>query len=213
VRSSSPQLSAQSARFEPVRVIGKGGLGEVTLARDHDIDRPVAIKRLIGGSSDEQVMRFAHEVRTCGQLEHPNITPVYDVGVDDAGQHYFVMRYVEGQTLEMLIAQLASGDHDLLCEYTFERRVELFIGVLHALQYAHAKGIIHRDIKPANIMIGPYGEVMLMDWGIAKQTGAPPPETPIRRTPIRRPTICRPATHRPTTRRPTTHRPMIRRPG
>ena len=168
----------QGPRFEPMRVIGRGGLGEVTLVRDHDIDRPVAIKRLRGAPSDDQVMRFAHEVRTVGQLEHPNITPVYDVGVDDAGQHYFVMRYVEGETLEALIAKLAAGDAEALREYTFERRVELFLGVLHAVQYAHARGIVHRDIKPANIMIGPYGEVMLMDWGIAKQKGIAMPELP-----------------------------------
>jgi hypothetical protein len=73
---------AQGPRFEPMRVIGRGGLGEVTLVRDHDIDRPVAIKRLRGASSDDQVMRFAHEVRTVGRLEHPNIAPVYDVGVE-----------------------------------------------------------------------------------------------------------------------------------
>lgn len=175
---AQPIEKAQGARFEPMRVIGRGGLGEVTLARDHDIDRPVAIKRLKGAPSDEQMMRFAHEVRTVGQLEHPNIAPVYDVGVDDAGQHYFVMRYVEGRTLEALIAQLAAGDVELLREYTFERRIELFLGVLYAVQYAHAKGIVHRDIKPANIMIGPYGEVMLMDWGIAKQAGVPMPALP-----------------------------------
>ena len=175
---SHPIGQGQGARFEPVRVIGRGGLGEVTLARDHDIDRAVAIKRMRGAPSDDQMMRFAHEVRTVGQLEHPNITPVYDVGVDDTGQHYFVMRYVEGQTLEMLIAQLASGDPVALREYTFERRVELFLGVLHAVQYAHSKGIVHRDLKPANIMIGPYGEVMVMDWGIAKQLGVASPALP-----------------------------------
>ncbi|MBX3158461.1 MAG: serine/threonine protein kinase [Deltaproteobacteria bacterium] len=171
-------MPSGAARFEPVRVIGRGGLGEVTLARDHDIDRPVAIKRLRGGPSDEQLHRFAHEVRTVGQLEHPNITPVYDVGVDDTGQHYFVMRYVEGETLELVIAQLASGDPQYHARYPFERRVEIVMGVLHAVQYAHARGIIHRDIKPANIMIGPYGEVMLMDWGIAKHAAAGAPELP-----------------------------------
>jgi serine/threonine-protein kinase len=175
---STAPIVKNVARFEPVRVIGRGGLGEVTLARDHDIDRPVAIKRLRGAPSEEQLMRFAHEVRTIGQLEHPNITPVYDVGVDDTGQHYFVMRYVEGETLEMIISQLASGDPAYLERYSFERRVEIFMGILHAVRYSHAKGIIHRDIKPANIMIGPYGEVMLMDWGIAKQTRAAAPPLP-----------------------------------
>ncbi len=162
--------SAAGQRFEPVRLLGKGGLGEVTLVQDRDIERPVALKRLHGDQrSDELVFRFAQEIRTIGQLEHPNIAPVHDVGVDDEGHHYFVMRYVDGETLETTISKLASGDATYHRRYTFERRTELFLGILHAIQYAHAKQIIHRDIKPANIMIGPYGEVVVMDWGIAKK--------------------------------------------
>ncbi len=171
-RDRSGEVPHAGPRFEAVRLLGKGGLGEVSLVRDHDIDRPVAIKRLLGGADDD-LYRFTHEVRTVGRLEHPNITPVYDVGVDDGGRHYFVMRYVEGETLEMVIAQLASGDPEYHRKYTFERRVELFLGILNAIQYAHAKHIVHRDIKPANIMVGPYGEVVVMDWGIAKQRSEP----------------------------------------
>jgi serine/threonine-protein kinase len=81
------------------------------------------------------------------------------------------MRYVDGETLEATIAKLANGDATYHRQYTFERRAELFLGILHAIQYAHAKQIIHRDIKPANIMIGPFGEVVVMDWGIAKRRG------------------------------------------
>ena len=157
-------------RFHPVRVLGRGGLGEVTLVHDNDIDRPVALKRLLSESStDELVHRFAEEIRIVGQLEHPNIAPVHDVGVDDDGQHYFVMRYIEGESLDALIKKLADGDIDAHRQYTFERRVELFLGILRAVQYAHARGIIHRDIKPANVMVGACGEVLLMDWGIAKK--------------------------------------------
>ncbi len=159
-------------RFAPVRLLGRGGLGEVTLVHDNDIDRPVALKRLIGKPTDELVFRFAEEIRIAGQLEHPNIAPLHDVGVDDDGRHYFVMRYIEGETLEAVIQALASGDPAAHQHYTFERRVELFFGILHAIQYSHARGIIHRDIKPANIMLGPYGEVLVMDWGIAKSRGA-----------------------------------------
>jgi serine/threonine protein kinase len=163
---------ASAQRFVPVRVLGRGGLGEVTLVHDHDIDRPVALKRLHGAAtSEEMVHRFAQEIRTVGQLEHPNIAPVHDVGVDDHGQHYFVMRYVEGETLEAVIARLANGDPEAHRHFTFERRVEVFLNVLHAIQYAHSRQIVHRDIKPANVMIGPYGEVLMMDWGVAKKRG------------------------------------------
>jgi serine/threonine-protein kinase len=87
------------------------------------------------------------------------------------------MRYVEGETLEAIISKLAAGDPAYHQMFTFERRVELFIGILHAIEYAHAKGIIHRDIKPANIMIGPHGEVVVMDWGVAKARGGAVPST------------------------------------
>jgi serine/threonine protein kinase len=163
-------------RFVPLRVLGKGGLGEVTLVQDNDIDRPVALKRLHANlRSEEVVFRFAQEIRTVGQLEHPNIAPIHDVGIDDAGQHYFVMRYVEGETLHDIIQKLATGDAAYHARFTMQHRVQIFFGVLHAIAYAHSKNIIHRDIKPANIMVGPYGEVMLMDWGVAKKKGAASP--------------------------------------
>jgi serine/threonine-protein kinase len=175
-----PRLSAESLvaargsgdlpRFEPVRLLGRGGIGEVTLVRDNDIDRPVALKRLRReAQSTEGLHRFVHEIRTVGQLEHPNIAPIHDVGIDDDGQHYFVMRYVEGETLEAIIGKLAAGDAAYHRRFTFEHRAQIFLGVLNAVNYAHSKQIIHRDIKPSNIMVGPYGEVVVMDWGIAKK--------------------------------------------
>jgi serine/threonine-protein kinase len=165
------QSTESTQRFVPVRVLGSGGLGEVTLVHDNDIERQVALKRMIGEQSDELLFRFVQEIRTVGQLEHPNIPPVHDVGVDDDGRHYFVMRYIEGETLEAVIAKLAAGDAAYHAEYTWQRRAEVFLGVLHAMKYAHARGVLHRDLKPANIMIGPYGEVLLMDWGVAKRIG------------------------------------------
>ncbi|HSD90682.1 MAG TPA: protein kinase, partial [Kofleriaceae bacterium] len=106
-----PELTTSDApRFEPVRLLGRGGIGEVTLVQDNDIHRSVALKRLRSDTvSTEGLFRFVHEIRTVGQLEHPNIAPIYDVGIDDHGQHYFVMRYVEGETLETVINKLAAG--------------------------------------------------------------------------------------------------------
>jgi eukaryotic-like serine/threonine-protein kinase len=98
--------------------------------------------------------------------------PIHDVGVDEQGRLFFVMKYVEGETLESIIQKLAAGDPAYHERYTFQSRVEIFLGLLHALAYAHEHGVVHRDIKPANVMVGRFGEVMLMDWGIAKPIGA-----------------------------------------
>ena len=139
-------------------------------ARDNDIGREVALKRLRAGvKTPGAIARFAEEVRTIGRLEHPNIVPIHDVGVDENGDYYFVMKFVEGETLESIIDKLAAGDREAHAHYGFERRVEIFRALLEAVAFAHSKGIIHRDIKPANVMVGAYGEVVLMDWGIAKR--------------------------------------------
>lgn len=162
-------------RYESVKALGEGGVGEVVLAVDNDIDRQVAIKRLRPELRDQgSLLRFADEVRTVGKLEHPSIVPVHDVGVDDAGQHYIVMKYVRGETLESILERLAAGDPSYRARYTYEWRARVFLSILNAIRYAHDRGILHRDIKPANIMVGPHGEVTVMDWGLAKPLrGAP----------------------------------------
>jgi serine/threonine protein kinase len=118
--------------------------------------------------SEAALLRFADEIRVVGQLEHPGIVPIYDVGRDDTGQVYLVMKHLQGETMEDVIAKLRAGDSDYRSRFSLEHRVHLFLGVLDAVRYAHARGILHRDIKPANIQIGPFGEVTVMDWGIAK---------------------------------------------
>jgi len=173
-----PQLVREDrTRYEPVKVLGAGGVGEVLQAQDNDIGRLVAVKRLLPDMQHTPVVvRFMQEIRTIGRLEHPNIIPIHDVGIDERGEYYFVMKYMDGETLESIIEKLAAGDPVYHRRFPFERRMELFEGVLEALHYAHAKGIVHRDIKPANIMVGPYGEVMVMDWGLARQVRSEEPE-------------------------------------
>ncbi len=168
-------LGAQR-RYETIRRLGEGGFGEVVGARDNDIGREVAVKRLHPEMRSPAVLaRFAEEVRTIGSLEHPNIIPIHDVGVEENGDYYFVMKYVAGETLESIIEKLAAGDRDTHARFGVERRVQIFTSLLEAVAFAHSKGILHRDIKPANVMVGAYGEVVLMDWGIAKRLRDPEP--------------------------------------
>ncbi len=161
-------------RYVDERLLGEGGVGEVVCASDNDIARPVAIKRLKRNmKSQATLLRFVEEIRTIGQLEHANIVPIHDVGVDARGDYFFVMKYVEGETLEAIIEKLAAGDRAYHAIYNVEHRLRIFSSILDAIAHAHAKGYVHRDIKPANIMVGVHGQVMVMDWGLAKRKGAP----------------------------------------
>jgi serine/threonine-protein kinase len=167
-------VAGSRGRFRVDQLLGQGGAGEVLLARDEDIGRRVAIKKIRPDKlSGEALVRFIREIRTVGLLEHPNIVPIHDVGVDEDGNYYFIMKYVEGRTLEELIDRMREGDPEVLAEFPFERRVQIFYQLCEAVAFAHQRGIVHRDIKPANVMIGKYGEVVLMDWGIAKELQKP----------------------------------------
>lgn len=133
------------ARYQRIRRLGAGAMGEVTLVKDNDIGRTVAVKQLLAPTENpDGIARFIEEIRTVGQLEHPNIVPIHDVGVDDKGQVFFVMKHIDGETLESIIQKLSAGDPAYLSRYTIDYRIEIFLGLLHALQYAHEKGIVHR---------------------------------------------------------------------
>jgi len=123
--------------------------------------------------SPAMLLRFVEEIRTVGQLEHPNIVPIHDVGIDEHGDYFFVMKYVDGETLEHVIERLQAGDPAYHAKYTIEHRTRIFMGILEAIAHAHARGFVHRDLKPANVMVGEHGQVMVMDWGLAKRVGAP----------------------------------------
>ncbi len=175
-RSKEPPklLVTETQRYRILRPLGAGAAGEVFLAEDHDIGRRVAIKRILAQRrSQTALLRFVREVSTIGGLEHPNIVPIHDVGQDETGDFYFVMKHVEGLTLEQLIAGLQAGDADLHRRFGIEQRLNLGRSLMEAMAFAHSKGVIHRDLKPANIMVGPYGEVSVLDWGIAKAQTSP----------------------------------------
>jgi serine/threonine protein kinase len=166
-------VSASRPRFQEKRALGEGGIGEVVAAFDQDIGREVAIKRLRPGmQGPSSVARFVDEIRTVGALEHPNIVPIHDVGVNEDGSLYFVMRCVQGQTLESIIEKLVAGDALAHEQWTFERRVHVFRQLLDAVAFAHERGYVHRDIKPANLMAayrgGHHDVAKLLDFGLVK---------------------------------------------
>ena len=162
------------SRYTWVSEVGKGGLGKVWLARDNDLAREVALKEVKPGSaSKEAVRRLIKEAQITGQLQHPNIVPVYEVhrGSD---RPFYTMKLVKGETLSKAIRrhheQIRAGREDPL---SLPRLLNVFVNVCEALAYAHSRGIIHRDLKPENIVLGDYGEAIVLDWGLAKQIGSP----------------------------------------
>lgn len=158
-------------RYQATKVLGRGGMGEVLLAKDDDIGRTVAVKRTLS-NSPELLARFADEIRFMGQLEHPNIAGVYDVDVDAEGRLFFTMRYVAGEALSEIITRLAERDPATLARYPLARRIDIFIDIMSALAHAHEAGVMHRDVKPDNVMVGANGDVVLTDWGIARDLEA-----------------------------------------
>jgi serine/threonine-protein kinase len=154
-------------RYSTIEGLGEGGMGEVRLCRDAVIGREIALKTLRGGRDGHAVAvaRFVREARIQGQLEHPAVVPVYDLGVDAAGKPFFTMKRVRGRTLEEAIAD-AEGAED--SGRARRKLLSAFATVCHAIEYAHARGVLHRDLKPQNVMLGDFGEVYVLDWGIAK---------------------------------------------
>lgn len=176
----------REARYTRVKHLGRGGMGEVNMVLDKDIGRLVAKKTLRERTPDAAcIAGFVDEIHTVGKLEHPNIVPIYDVGVDEQGQIFFLMKHVDGETLESVIKHLQAGDREYVDRYSIDARVEIFMGILRALAHAHEKGVIHRDLKPANVMVGRHGEVMLMDWGLPPRCRPRRPVQPCGRRPPR----------------------------
>jgi eukaryotic-like serine/threonine-protein kinase len=173
--SGAPVLvERHGPRFDGLAEVGRGALGQVLEARDLDIGRRVAIKRMRDDRRTRSAyLRFVQEVRTIGNLDHPNIVTVHDVGREEDGGLFFVMTYVDGESMEAVLDRLKAGDPETHAQWPFTRRLSVFRQVLHAMQFAHDRGVLHRDLKPANIMIGTHGEVRIVDWGVAKQIGAP----------------------------------------
>ena len=156
--ADAPDLTG--TKYEVLDRIGQGGMGTVYRARDRELGREVALKviRLPEGAPDVAA-RMLREARTLAQLEHPGIVPVHDVGTSPDGRAFYAMKLVRGSPLDALPASSVA------------ERLRIVERICEAVAFAHAHGVIHRDLKPQNVMVGPFGEVLVMDWGVAKLTG------------------------------------------
>jgi eukaryotic-like serine/threonine-protein kinase len=152
-------------RFEDEGEIGRGGMSSVRRVRDTDLLRRVAMKVLDPDLAREpmHVQAFLEEAQITAQLDHPNLVPVHEMGIDPDGTRYFTMRLVRGRTL----ADWLSGREDLASPESLQESLGVLLKVCDALAFAHSRGVLHCDLKPANVMVGEFGEVYLMDWGLA----------------------------------------------
>lgn len=168
-------LAPGSSRYRLRASLGRGGMGEVRLCEDSHLGRSVAMKVLRPelDSNAALQLRFLREARVQGQLEHPAVVPVYDLGRGERGEVFFTMKRVRGVTLEEILLELRGGGREPQRRYSLRRLLGAFSSVCLAVDFAHQRGVLHRDLKPANLMLGDYGEVYVLDWGIAKVIGEP----------------------------------------
>ena len=162
-----PGPKPDGQRLVPKEEIARGGMGAILRAEDRDIRRQVAMKVMLDASDEKSVARFLEEAQVTGQLEHPNIVPVHGLGKDSQGRPFFTMKLVKGRSLADVLKALR-GEPEKAKEYTLARLLGIFTNVCNAIAFAHSKGVVHRDLKPANIMLGAFGECLVMDWGLAK---------------------------------------------
>lgn len=178
VNASVPKLrssrTSAEKRYQIVRPHAEGGLGVVYAATDLELNRLIALKQIKEGSPSDMdsLQRFVTEAEITGGLEHPGIVPVYSFGVDEQSRPFYAMRLIQGESLKHAIDRYhaLSSNRTLSLErdVDFRQLLDRFVSVCNTLAYAHNRGVIHRDIKPANIMLGPFGETLVVDWGLAK---------------------------------------------
>jgi hypothetical protein len=174
VLRDTKDLAVGQVDYEMINQLGKGGMGVVYAARQASIDRTVAIKMLKPeGACDRELRgKFLAEAMVTGDLEHPNIVPIYDLGKNEAGALFYAMKRVKGTPW-----------HTVIAKKTFQENLEILMKVADAVGFAHSRGVVHRDLKPENVMLGDYGEVLLMDWGLAISLGTRKDKTDLGGTP------------------------------
>jgi len=162
--------------------IARGAMGAIREANDCRLGRKIAVKIMLRrDASDDLRRRFIQEAAVLAKLAHPNIVPVYDLGRDQDGQLYYSMKMVKGRTLQHILNELRQGVPQTVAEFSLDRLLTVFRKICDGVAFAHSQGIIHRDLKPENIMVGEFGEVLVMDWGLAKflREGKPGDDAPL----------------------------------
>jgi len=180
---TSLELHEKGDRYEVIEELGRGGMGEVHLCFDRRIGRQVARKRRAKDAAE--LKRFLLEASVQGQLEHPTIVPLHDLAVGEDGELYFTMKAIRGRTLKIILAARRDADPKTLAQFPTRKLLQAFSHVCLGVAFAHSRGVIHRDLKPDNLMLGEFGEVYVLDWGVAKLTVAGETDDEIMRVPLR----------------------------
>ncbi len=180
-RGSGPELESSALlarlgetnrcgdRYTDYSEIARGGMGTILRVWDKELRRSLAMKVMTdANASSRQVSRFLDEAQVTGQLDHPGIVPVHEIGIDGDGRLYYTMPLIKGRDFKTIIELVHSADE----EWSLHRALSVLVHVAEAMAYAHSKGVIHRDLKPANIMVAPFGETYVMDWGLARARGS-----------------------------------------
>jgi len=174
VRRVLPEEFLRARKYEIGGLIAQGGMGAILDAHEATTQRTVAMKVMLSHMAESDVLRFIEEAQITSQLEHPNIVPVHELGVDEHDQVFYTMKLVQGITLRQVLEKLRGGDAATVATYPLRRLLTVLLRVCDAMAFAHSRGVIHRDLKPNNVMIGDFGEVLVMDWGLAKLLGEHP---------------------------------------
>jgi len=166
----APQTQAGTGFYTLDGVVATGGMGAVLKAQDNNLARTVALKVMLNSAeaNDQAVYSFVAEAQITGQLEHPNIVPLHDIGVAADGTIYYTMKLIEGRTLRDILKDIRDGNPDTIQRFPISRLLTVFQKVCDGIAYAHSRRVIHRDLKPDNVMVGEFGEVLILDWGLAK---------------------------------------------
>ncbi|PCJ52596.1 MAG: hypothetical protein COA79_23615 [Planctomycetota bacterium] len=170
VSASYPYMQNQK-KYAYGNEIARGGMGVIYDTFDLDLKRNVVTKVLKDNNSKESIVKFIEEAQITGQLEHPNIVPVYDFGINGEGHVYFTMKKVRGMNVLDILENIRNKDKKFEQKYPMDVLLGIFIKICDGIAFAHQKRILHRDLKPDNIMVGEYGEVIILDWGLAKIIG------------------------------------------
>jgi len=185
VRKHLPPHLLDEKKYTIGSQIAQGGMGAILEGEENVLRRKVAVKRMLSTGDADNVMRFIEEAQITAQLDHPNIVPVYELSVDEYEQVYYTMKLVRGITMHKILGLIFQGVEETMRKYPLAALLGIFQKVCDALAFSHSKGVLHRDLKPENIMLGEYGEVMVMDWGLARASGRRQGSTGPQRTMVR----------------------------